>query len=238
MTPLRQLPPISERVSRETVRHKVQQLLRDYAPFHYPYGGAGQLNFESKMGYGVGGLIFAGAEFRSGDRERLTKSFEYIGHALVLLYREDPEAWLALQKPYLVDPGDPSVAAGWREISESVTEKIRRAKKQRRKPPTLTPAEDRAHVQHQDHERAIHLLASYLDAVTLHVVWPKAMTSRKSHDVDRLHNQFHDYMAGCEADGMSRNRAIESAAERFGMVRSRAYTIADLRERPVSVELV
>ncbi len=79
------------------------------------------------------------------------------------------------------------------------------------------------------HDRAIETLCIFLEVHDLYVVWPKRMTSMEEKHIERRNDEF---FALCRRyrEEMSRNRAIETAAEHCGYSRSRGYEIVELRE--------
>lgn len=75
------------------------------------------------------------------------------------------------------------------------------------------------------------LLAMFLEKERLHIVWPKRMTTREETQVDRMNDElFGLYKNFRYGDGLSRNKAIEKAAEHCGYGRSRGYEIVGIRE--------
>jgi AraC-like DNA-binding protein len=83
----------------------------------------------------------------------------------------------------------------------------------------------------QRHDQAIEQLAENLEDTDLHVVFPKRMTSREEKQVDRGNYElFSLYRIFRDEEGMSRNKAIETAADHCGYGRSRAYEIVSIRE--------
>jgi hypothetical protein len=78
------------------------------------------------------------------------------------------------------------------------------------------------------------LLAMFLEDRNLYVVFPKRITSREEKQVDRMNDEFFGlYKTFRYGDGMSRNKAIEKAADHTGYSQSRAYEIVGLREGEV-----
>jgi hypothetical protein len=85
------------------------------------------------------------------------------------------------------------------------------------------------------HDLALRVLAILLHGVDLYVVFPRRMTSREEKQVERRNDEFFSlYKRYRHEDGMSRNKAIETAAEHCGYGRSRGYEIVDLREGKAS----
>jgi hypothetical protein len=61
------------------------------------------------------------------------------------------------------------------------------------------------------------------------------MTSREEKQVERCNDEFFAlYRRYRDEEKMSRNKAIETAAEHCGYSRSRGYEIADIREGKAS----
>lgn len=204
----------------EAKKREFLQLLKDYRSFHSAFGGALALDetHVRDASYGLAGLIEAGSEFAPRQRTALAESYQKLELALKVLKGEDFPAWLALLTPYLGDPGDPSVVARWRED----------AKKQ-------PPAGFTGRLFSERHDRAIEKLAGYLAEHELYVVWPKRMTSREEKQFERRNDEFFAlYERYRFEDRMSRNKAIETAAEHCGYGRSRGYEIVDLREGKAS----
>lgn len=79
------------------------------------------------------------------------------------------------------------------------------------------------------------MLAILLPGVDLYVVFPKRMTSREERQVERRNDEFFAlYRRYRNVERMSRNKAIETAAEHCGYGRSRGYEIVELREGKAS----
>jgi hypothetical protein len=117
--------------------------------------------------------------------------------------------------PYLGDPADPSVVAENRKRADQGL------------------FSGRLFVDR--YERAISLLAMFLEDQDLHVVFLKRMTSREEKQVDKMNDEFFGlYEAFRYGDGMSRNKAIEQAAKHTRYDRSRGYQIVDIKEGKAS----
>ena len=205
------------KISAEAKQREVLQLLKDYRPWHSAFGGAMPLDETHVVdaAYGPAGMVEAGQAFSKEDRPKLVKSYKKLGHALTMLKQEDFRAWMSLVTPYLGDPGDPSVVA---EHRQKANEGLFSA---------------RLFVDR--HERALRLLAMFLENERLHVVWPKRMTTREETQVERMNDElFGLYKNFRYGDDISRNKAIEKAAEHCGYGRSRGYEIVDLREGKAS----
>jgi hypothetical protein len=121
----------------------------------------------------------------------LRKSYEKLGHALTMIKQEDFRAWMALVTPYLGDPGDPSVVAEHRAKAEEGFFSARLFV-------------DR-------HERAIRLLAMFLEKERLHVVFPKRMTRREETQVERRNDELYATYRRLREDGMKRGKAMAPA---------------------------
>ena len=118
-------------------------------------------------------------------------------------------------RPYLSDTADPSIVAEWRRKAERGNEDARGAV--------------------ELHDLGVRVLAILLHGVDLYVVFPKRMTSREEKQVERRNDEFFAlYRRYRDEERMSRNKAIETAAEHCGYSRSRGYEIADLREGKAS----
>jgi hypothetical protein len=158
--------------------------------------------------YGPAGMIFKGMAFDPKQRGMLEETFDLLEKALTVLKGEHFEAWLLLHGPYIGDPGDLALDLAlvemWRE-----------------KKPGLA----------KWHDFGIEKLAEYLKDQDLYVLFPKRMTSREEKHVDKRNDElFSLYRIFKHEDGMSRNKAIETAADHCGYSRSRAYEIVNLRE--------
>jgi len=85
------------------------------------------------------------------------------------------------------------------------------------------------------HDWAVRVLAILLHGVDLYVVFPKQITSREEKQVERRNDEFFAlYRRYRDEDKMSRNKAIETAAEHCGYGRSRGCEIVDVREGKAS----
>ena len=165
----------------------------------------------AEAAYGPAGMITSGVEFDRRDRVRLAESYRLLEHALTYLKGDGPEgmtAYLVLLDPYLGDPADPSLVNEWRKKRPGLVEW---------------------------HDYAIGKLAEYLKHKDLYVVWARRMTSREEKQVERRNDElFRLYQTYRDGDGMSRNKAIETASEHCGYSRSRGYEIVELREGKAS----
>ena len=165
--------------------------------------------------YGPAGLIEAGQGFDKKHRTRLKKTYRDLDHALRLLKAADHDLWIALHRPYLSDTADPSIVAEWRRKAERGNEDAKGAV--------------------ELHDLALRVLAILLHGVDLYVVFPKRMSTREEKQVDRMNDEFFAlYKTFRYGDGMSRNKAIEKAAEHCGYGRSRGYEIVEVREGKAS----
>ena len=199
----------------EAKKREVTQLLKDYRAWHTAYGGAAELNLESMGQYGPAGMIEEGMAFESRRQRMLAETYGLLEYALILLKKDDLSAWISLIEPYLGDPADPSVVDDWRKKTEQ--------------------GYISAALFIERHDRAIVKLAEYLKGHDLYVAWPKRMSTRQEEQVDRMNDEFFAlYQRYHYEDKMSRNKAIETAAEHCGYSRSRAYEIANLREGKAS----
>lgn len=207
------------------VRNKVRRLLLDYAAWHFGGGAAGEMGVGRSPNSGPGGYRDTGQDFDECDRARLATSYEDFGHALKLLAYEDREARDVLNKPYLTDPADASVVR-LMEARALAANKTSRP----------TPRQREAKLWVQAHERAVHLLAYYLDGRPLWVRWPARDTDATAAASQRRQDDFYDLVCTYRGE-MSRGRAIETAAAEVGYDRSRGYQIVDAREKPASVEI-
>jgi hypothetical protein len=201
----------------ESKKREVLQLLKDYRAWHTPHGGAIPLDETgvADASYGPAGLIEAGQGFEKKHRARLRKTYEDLDHALKLLKAADHDLWIALHRPYLSDTADPSIVAEWRRKAERGNEDAKGAV--------------------ELHDWAVRVLAILLHGVDLYVVFPKRMTSREEKQVERRNDEFFAlYRRYRDEERMSRNKAIETAAEHCGYGRSRGYEIVDLREGKAS----
>ena len=196
-------------IGSEAKQREVLQLLKDYRPWHSAFGGSMPLDETGVVdaSYGPAGMVLAGAQFDDRDLKLLAQSYEDLENALTVLRADGHQGmtcYLMLLSPYLGDPGDPSIVSAWREKKPGAAEW---------------------------HDLAVEKLAGYLCHKDLHVVWPKRMTSRQEKQVDRMNDElFGLYKNFRYGDGMSRNKAIEKAAEHCGYGRSRGYEIVEVRE--------
>lgn len=160
--------------------------------------------------YGPAGMIASGAAFEERDVPGLKKSYEKLEHALTMLKAEDFRAWMSLVTPYLGDPGDPSVVAEHRKKAEEGLFSARLFV-------------DR-------HDRAVRLLAMFLEKERLHVVFPKRMTSRGEKQIERRNDEFFSLYRRFRKEGKKKSSAVETAAEMCGYGRTRAWEIVGARE--------
>lgn len=216
-------------------RKEVRQLLEDWAPWHYAGGAAAELNLESRGGYGPAAAWFAGSEFEKKHRPRYRHYFDALAKALTILRHMDRDAYAVLYRCYLSDPGDP-------DLPRRMTKKARPAYRYEanRRAPVPTQAAKNARDFMDVHTRGIDLLAGYLVNVdTSGVVFGVAgRKSQLADDIAERHDTFYDLQTRFVADGMERGKAIETAADQTGLNRSRGYAIMNVRERPVSTELI
>lgn len=161
------------------------------------------MNFESKGQYGPAGMIFAGMAFDDKGWSLLEKSYEALDHALVLLERDHPEAWLFLKKPYTGDPGDSAIVDVWREKHPGLMEW---------------------------HDFATMKLAGYLRFTDLYVPWPSKKQTRKPQTIREMNDQFYADYEKLRHDGLSKTKAVETSAEWSNYGLTRAWEIVKLRE--------
>lgn len=249
--------PRAVAIGRESLKRKITQLLRDYRTYHTAYGSAAELNLESLPGYGPGGVIERGAEFKrltTDERDALHLTYRLVEYALTMLKGEGAvgmSAYLVLLSPYLGDPGDPSLVTRWRKQEEKWREELKQVEEklaeefedseekscsaQRRlecackKWREENPKPRKA----EWHDKAIDMLAAYLRAREdqLFVIFPKRMSSMERDQIERRNMEVVEvFRAFHYGDGYSRNKSIEKAAEHCGYSRSRSYEIVDIHE--------
>lgn len=190
-------------MSNAAKQREVVQLLRFYGDWHGPYGGAGVPNLESLGQFGPAGMIFAGMAFDEKCWSLLEESYRDLEHALVLLKRDHFEAWLLLKRPYTGDPGDPRIVEEWRE-----------------KRPSLM----------RWHDYATGKLAGYLRFVDLYVPWSSRKQTCKPRTIKEMNDAFIEDYQKLRGDGLSKTKAIQTAAEWNDYGLTRAWEIVKLRE--------
>ncbi len=164
--------------------------------------------------YGPAGMVTTGAAFDERDVPGLRKSYDKLEHALTMLKQEDFRAWMSLVTPYLGDPGDPSVVAEHRRKADEGLFSARLFV-------------DR-------HDRALRLLAMFLEKERLHVVFRKRMTSREEKQIERRNDEFFGLYRRLREEGKRKTPAVETAAEMCGYGPTRAWEIVKLREGKAS----
>ena len=80
------------------------------------------------------------------------------------------------------------------------------------------------------HERAVRLLAMFLEKERLHVVFPKRMTSREEKQVERRNDEFYSLYRRLREEGKRKTQAVEDAAVMCGYGKTRAWEIVGARE--------
>lgn len=181
----------------------VVQLLRFYGDWHGPYGGAGVPNLESLGQFGPAGMILAGMAFDDEGWSLLAKSYDHLEHALILLKRDHFEAWLILKGPYTGDPGDSRIVAEWR----------------RNRPGLM-----------KWHDYAVEKLAEYLRFRDLYVPWSSKPQTRKPATIKEMNDAFIADYQKLRHDGLSKRKAIQTAAEWNEYSEQRGYEIVRVRE--------
>lgn len=165
-----------------------------------------------------------GMAFDKKHYHRLKTSYEFLEHALTLLKIMHFDLWIALLEPYLGDPADPSVVEDWKEKAQDIWEHTPKGKKLVR----------RGYISAQlflkREEGAVETLAEYLKNKELYHVPPKRMTTRKTVNVAERNDEFYALYKSLRADGFSKTRAVNDAAEMCQYGLTRAWDIVILRE--------
>lgn len=192
------------------MRRKVLRLLQDYRSFHTPYGGAMPVDETGvkDASYGAAGYVETGEAFTDKEREFLTPSYKHLDDALYKLETGSPaqrNAYLTLLKPYLGDPGDPSIVDKW----------------------NLYPYDCRK----EWHDMAIEELAEMLAGKKINVVWPKRMSTRQEKHVDRMNDDAWRIYKQLRAEGKGKTRSVADAALITGYTQRRMWEIVGSREQ-------
>lgn len=215
----------------EAKKREVLQLLKDYRAYHSAFGGAAPLDdtYVKNNSYGPNGVILAGAEFESADRNALAESYRKLNLALRVLRWEDFEAWMSLIEPYLGDPADPSLVDHWRQslarldsanalIRRQNDEAYKRAKKSVKKPPEPR-AEKVALVWTRKlrdrHDRAVKKLAGYLEGHDLAYLPPRLMSEEEEAESNKQNAEIYAVFQRVRVLGRSERTAVREVADRF-----------------------
>lgn len=186
---------------------EVEQLLKDYAAYHYPSSVQGTMNIEAQRP-GPGSWPLAKKQYL--ERSPLLRlTYDHLDRALRRLHDEEVSAWLAIHDIYLDPDFSPSRIAHLHV----------RAREGQDAQHTLVNI-----------GYGIRCIASYLAATDLHVIWPARMTSREEKQVERRNDELYAVYLRHRDEGKSRGRAIADAATECGYGTSRTYEIVNLRE--------
>lgn len=200
----------------ESKRREVLQLLREWASFHAPYGGAiaPEDSHLRTASYGPAGYIEAGMEYPPGVRARLKESYRLLDHAITLRKR-NPKGmfqYLLLRPVFFGDPADPAIADRWREVGDYRWSQL---------------------------IEFVEGLAEDLEEHNLFVVWPERMARREEKLIEKRNDEFYaEYLqvkSEMLKEGLSERsanrKAIEVARTRHGYGESRAYEIVKVRSQ-------
>lgn len=190
--------------------------MQDYRSYHSPYGGAMPLEETGvkDASYGPAGLIEEGQAFSEKQRELLAPSYKYLDDALYKLETGSPaqrNAYLTLLRPYLGDPGDPSIVDKWKQHTFDC--------------------------RMEWHDIAVEELAVMLKDKKLNVVWPKRMSTRQETHVDRMNDDAWRIYKQLRAEGKGKSRAVSDAALITGYTERRIWQIVKIRENAEDAEV-
>lgn len=199
-------------MSRESKRRDVELLLWDYQAWHAARGGTLSPD-ESHLrtaSYGPGGYIESGGEFEPKDRRRLRESFRALDHALTILKASEPNLYVVLRRPYLMDGADASLVAEWRKKAERGVRDAKEAV--------------------EEHDLAVRILCVLLHRTKLYAVPPKRSNSRDAESVEKRNDEAYDAYLRFMREGNSKKKAVEEAAKFSDYSEDRIYKIVSVRE--------
>lgn len=212
--------------SREAKKREIVQLLRDFRSYFTPFGSTMPLEEQhmSNEDYGPAGLIFAGTEF---DRPDLfEESFYALRAALVLLRKEDFQAWASLVDPYLGDPADASMVDDWRKKLVELDKENAQLKKAGKRP-RVALVVPRMFLER--HDRAVEKLAEYLKNEDLHVIFTKRMSEEEEKKMEDQNQEIAAVVQRLRAGGLTVAAAVAQTAEDYGVSQGMVERIVEFR---------